>query len=170
MAVSEHYIKLAKGEAHFEARGERDFVERALERWGTLLFAGQAIKEPSPVKEPDPIREPERMLAESVAAPRRISVRKNIDFPDFLKLKEPETTLDRLLTLAYYLEKYESRQNYDLSELNEVWHRQFPEDALTPGVWEEAIAKSYLLDSKGKLTLSFSGEAYVQNGLADRYR
>jgi hypothetical protein len=77
--------------------------------------------------------------------------------------------VDRLLTLAYFMEKYEGLPLYDLSELNQAWHSAFPDDAFTPDVWRDAMARGYLEEQEGRFTLTFSGEAYVQGGLADQF-
>ncbi len=103
-------------------------------------------------------------------APMAMRVRKNISFADFLALKEPKTSLDRLLTLAYYLEKYEGQNHYGMPELDRSWADAFPDDAFSTELCLEAVRSGYVEEVDGHLTLSFSGEAYVQNGLADRFR
>ncbi len=103
-------------------------------------------------------------------APMAIRVRKNITFADFLALKEPKASLDRLLTLAYYLEKYEGQNHYGMAELDLAWAEAFPDDAFSTELCLEAVRCGYIEEVGGHLTLSFSGEAYVQNGLADRFR
>lgn len=152
--MGEHHVRLRKGDLEFEVRGDRDFVEQAVERWASLVFNSPAA------------REPER----GSPAPKPIQVRRNITFQDFLKLKEPENALDKLLTLAYFLEKYEGRPRYDLSELDEAWNNAFPHDAFHPELWHDAVERAYLEEACGKFTLTFSGEAYVQNGLTDRFK
>ena len=102
--------------------------------------------------------------------PMAIRVRKNITFADFLALKEPKTSLDRLLTLAYYLEKYEGQNHYGVPELDRAWSEAFPDDAFSTELCLEAVRGGYVEEVGGHLTLTFSGEAYVQNGLADRFR
>lgn len=193
-------MRLRRGDLEFEARGDREFVERSLERWAGLVFDPPTIREPDKAGD-DPEARAGRMAgadrvtaAESLerahglpgaedrgrrengdrtalpAEPRRISVRRNITFQDFLKLKEPDNALDKLLTLSYFLEKYEGRPRYDLSELDAAWNDAFPRDAFHPEVWRDAIEEGYLEENGGMFTLTFSGEAYVQNGLSDRFK
>lgn len=147
-------MRLRRGDLEFEVRGDRDFVEEAVERWSGLVFNYPAVREAEPAGRDA----------------RRIQVKRNITFQDFLKLKEPQTSLDKLLTLAYFLEKYEGRPKYDLSELDEAWHASFPADAFHPEIRGDAVARGYVEESCGMFTLTFSGEAYVQNGLADRFK
>jgi len=143
---------MRRGDLEFEVRGDRDFVEQHVAQWAARVFNYPAVREPERLPDREPIR-----------------VRKNISFQDFLALKEPESLVDRLLTLAYFLEKYEGRSKYDLSELNKAWHAEFPDDAFTPDLWRDALERGYLEEIDGRLTLTFSGEAYVQGGLADQF-
>jgi hypothetical protein len=154
--MPEHHFKVRRGDLEFEVRGDRDFVEAAVERWCGQVFNYPAVRD----------RDSERVAM----PPASIKVRKNISFEDFLKLKGPQTSIDRLLTLAYFLEKYEGKAKYDLGELDRAWYQSFPDDAFTPDIWKDAMARGYLEESNGRLTLTFSGEAYVQAGLADQYR
>lgn len=119
-----------------ELSGERDFVEGQLKR----LF-GDA----------------EPLAFERVRDDFRPNV---IPFEDFLKLKEPQTPMEHLVTLAYYFEKYLRQDSYTQQELADKIG-----DAWTPEVLAEAVAEGWLEDRGDEsYTLTFSGEQYVQGG------
>lgn len=161
--MSEHVFRFKRGDLEFEVRGDREFVEDLVERWAIRALGPLAMQEVQVAAETRPTWRPP-------AAPQTIRVHKNISFSDFLSLKEPRTSLDRLLTLAYYLEKYEGQTHYGTTELDRAWSEAFPDDAFSSQLCRDAVKSGYLEEVGGHLTLTFSGEAYVQNGLADRFR
>ena len=165
--MDEHLLRLRRGDLEFEARGERDFVENAVERWASLVFNYPAVRDPERAHV-DRAARADALAASGEA--RRMRVRRNITFGDFLKLKAPDNSLDRLLTLAYFIEKYEGRPRYALSDLDEAWNNAYPHDAFHPDIWRDALERGYIEDDAGQFTLSFSGVAYVQNGLSDRFK
>lgn len=141
-----HRARLKKGDLEVEFSGTRGFVEEQLER-----VAGSFGLQP----------------LEGTQVSPTFSVRKNLSFEGFTELKGPNSDLDRLLVLAYFLEKYEGIRRYSREDLQRHWEANFADHAFEPGFCDQAAAGGYFSwESPDTLTLSFSGEVYVQNGLA----
>lgn len=144
-------VHLKKDNWELELEGEESFVERHLERllpW--LAVAGETDSPPE---------------GGSMSVPPVLQVHKQISLLDFFALKAPRSILDRWLVCAYFFERYENRSFYDPGELEAFYHANFPEDEWDSLAWEEALSRGFLVKEPRGLTLSFSGQAYVQNGL-----
>ncbi|HEY9856155.1 MAG TPA: hypothetical protein V6D05_10480 [Stenomitos sp.] len=147
-------IRLKQGDRELEIEGEAGFIEAHLEKLMGVAFGG-------PLPEPTASREEIRRV------PASFAVKKNLSLADFLELKEPQNLVDRLLVLAYYMEKYEAKVAYTLAELTEHWESQWPELPLAEETWQAALERGYLQwQEDGRLTLSFVGHHYVRDGLA----
>lgn len=144
-------IRIRRGDIELEMEGEASFLEAHLERLVAMAFGRTA-----PVA-------PEELPRVSAS----FTVKRNLTFDDFVSLKEPESDRDRLLVLAYYQEKYESRGHYTLPELQTLWEAAWPGLPWDEGVWKEALEQGFLQwQDGGQLTLSFAGQNYVRDGLA----
>lgn len=149
-------IHLRQGELELELEGDEGFIATHLP---TLLAAMglQGAAEPRPV--PPAARAPR--------VPEGFRVQKNLSLDDFVALKAPTEELDRLLVLAYFQEKYEGVGSYGPDELGESWAKAWPDLAWSGELPRLAEERGYLVrEYDGRLTLSYRGEQYVQDGLA----
>lgn len=141
-------LRLRRGGWELELEGDEAFIARYLERFLPLLDP--------PATERDLPR----------VAPE-FQVRKNLDFEDFVAIKGPSRDLERLLVLAYYQEKYEGHGAYDLPELGRAWEEAWPALPWDEALGQQAVEEGYLQREAGeRLTLSFRGYQFVQEGLA----
>jgi hypothetical protein len=144
-------VRVRRGDIEIELEGEASFLEAHLDRLMAMAF-GRPVAEPA--------EEMPRVAA-------TFTVRRNLSFEDFLDLKDPETDRDRLLVLAYFQEKYQSRGHYTVPELRGYWEEAWPALPWDDDVWKEALEAGFLQwQDGGQLTLSFAGQNYVRDGLA----
>ena len=155
-------FRLRVGKREVRVAGSEDLVREAMRHWAGLWTGG-------PIREAGPESAGSSGEDDHVAPVLR--VQKNIGVGDLVALKNPETPRDRLLTAAYYLERYEKRERYGLDQLRMLWLEAYPCEPMDPESWEDAIRDGYLERvADGMFTLTFSGESYVQNGLVEEYR
>ena len=151
------------GEREIRVEGSEDLVREAMDRWLAhegAPSAGASGRGTTLSTEPWS----DRVLP-------AIQVRKNIEVQEFVALKEPDSPRDRLLTLAYFLEKYDKLEQYGLDQLRMLWIEAFPCESMDSCSWEDAIRDGYLERvGDGRFTLTFSGESYVQSGLVEEFR
>lgn len=151
-------FRLKNGSVEFELEGAEEFVERQLNMWMPPLLGlfGSA-------EHPENSENSENSEAVEVPHdPAPIRVERRIDLADFLKLKQPSTSVEHLLALAYYLERYEQKTEYEAEELKTRW----PESSAP---WDQAlvdhcVASGYLEATSSGFTLTFTGEQFVQGG------
>ena len=147
-------IRIKRGENELELEGDPSFISEQFDRMSAMAFGATA-----------PRTAPEETELPTISASFR--VQKTLSFEDFLSLKEPREEIDRLLCLAYYHEKYGEHVHYSVDELRGLWQEAWPERPLDAIVWKEAIERGFMQWlEEGRLTLSYSGQNYVRNGLA----
>lgn len=158
-------IRLKRGDRELELEGDRDFVEAQLTRFGAWFQDSEPVAESARRLEAP---EPEEPLAADfprVAASFRVT--SSLSLEEFLHLKAPQTPLGRLLVLAYFLEKYQNREAYAPEELRRWWTERWPAEPLDPLLLDEAVDAGYLeWETPETLTLTFSGQLHVRDGLA----
>lgn len=166
-------VRLKNGAREIELEGDRLFVEEQLARYASWVQACEPRALPPEIACPPGLSpEEERELAslpESALSrlPSGFRVESRVDFPDFLRLKAPETPLGRLLVLAYYLEKYRLRPCYAPAELAQFWKDSWPAESLEPELWQEAVSQGFLeWETPEALTLTYRGQIHVRDGLA----
>lgn len=159
-------VRLKNGAREIELEGDRLFVEEQLARYAPWVQASESRAWPNLSSEE------ERELASLPdpplpRVPSGFRVECRLDFPDFLRLKAPETPLGRLLVLAYYLEKYQLRACYAPAELMQFWQASWPAEPLDPELWQEAVSQGFLeWETPETLTLTYRGQMHVRDGLA----
>ncbi len=173
--MSEVRIRLKNGLREIELEGDRLLVEELLARYAPWVQAA-ALQAPGvPVPSvPDPLDSDlsasELRLDRSAPQPRVSSsfqVRSTLTFTDFLQLKSPQSLLERLLVLAYFLEKYQQRLRYTPAELQAFWRETWPTEALESSLWQEALDAGFLeWETPEALTLTYRGHVHVHDGLA----
>lgn len=160
-ARHEASFRLRVGKREVRVEGPEELVREAMRHWAGL-WTGEAVRTPPTVEA--------GLVEEDHVAPV-LRVQKNIGIRDLVALKEPGSPRDRLLTAAYYLERYEKRERYGLDQLRLLWLEAYPCAPMDPEAWEDAIRDGYLERvADGQFTLTFSGESFVQNGLVEEYR
>lgn len=149
-------IRLKVGEKELEIEGDEAFVERQLTRLLPLLTGDGVPAEPIPEEVP-------------ASAPPVLRVRRRISLCDLFALKEPRNLLERFMVCAYYLEKYEMKHCWTEEEAEARYREAFPEGPWHPQAWsdarEEAMGIGYVVQEPEGMTLSYSGQTFVQNGL-----
>ncbi|MEB3298493.1 MAG: hypothetical protein VKO21_03305 [Candidatus Sericytochromatia bacterium] len=161
----EALFRLRVGDREVRVEGTESLVREAMRQW--MLAWGETTGASTESGRAGAADE----AAESHAAVPVIRVQKNIGVLDLVALKEPDSPRDRLLTVAYYLERYEKRERYGLDQLRMLWLEAYPCLSMDPEAWEDALRDGYLERvADGQFTLTFSGESFVQNGLVEEYR
>jgi hypothetical protein len=161
-AGHEALFRLRVGKREVRVEGPEELVREAMRHWA-CLWTGVGMRTSSPSVESG-------FSEEDHIAPV-LRVQKNIGIRDLVALKEPGSPRDKLLTAAYYLERYEKRERYGLDQLRLLWLEAYPCEPMDPEAWEGAIRDGYLERvADGQFTLTFSGESFVQNGLVEEYR
>ncbi|HEY9766182.1 MAG TPA: hypothetical protein V6C82_07440, partial [Chroococcales cyanobacterium] len=83
----------------------------------------------------------------------------------FRALKSPSNSVEHLLTLAYYLEKYEGFPEYEVEDLKKRWPDKSVEASWDEELLERCLSSGFLENRpSGAFTLTFTGEQYVQGG------
>ena len=98
----------------------------------------------------------------------RFSTSEELTPKEFLLLKQPNTIVERVACLAYYLTQYRNMQQFktlDISKLNTEAAQTKLSNALY--AIRDAISTGYLATEKGMNKLSARGEQYV-DALPDR--
>lgn len=152
-------FRLQNGSVQFELEGAEEFVERQLNMWMPPLLGLFGRTESSNNSENSENQKDSEEV--EVRDPVPIRVERRITLADFLQLKQPSTSVESLLALAYYLERYEQKTEYEAEELKTRWPESSP--------WEQelldhCIASGYLDATASGYTLTFTGEQYVQGG------
>ncbi|GEM_PF-4512151 len=156
-ATSLHQIKLSYGGLTLELSGSPAFVESQAEHWWRRL---------QPFLNAPEVDTPQEALP-------RISTTFqptcNVTVSEFLKLKAAQAPEDILVTVAYYLEKYNRREHYQVLDLQRLL-AQAPEAACLAidTAVELALTKGHLEHlPDGSYTLTYRGQAYVREGLSE---
>ena len=164
--MSECRIRLRNGAREVELEGDRLFVEEMLARYSPWIQEASSAEAPASERWAGSVA-PGLPAADLPRVPASFRVQTAITFADFLQLKAPQTPLGRLLVLAYFLEKYQQRPAYAPDELTAWWQERWPNEALDPQIWQDAVAEGYLeWETPEALTLTYRGQVHVRDGLA----
>lgn len=163
--MSQARIRLKNGARELELEGDRLLIEELLARYAPWVQAGahgagahgagiQGIESAG-----DAFQDLPRV-------PSAFRVETKVALVDFLALKAPASPLDRLLVIAYYLEKYQQCPEYPPGRLAATWQECWPKETLDSQLWEEGVAQGYLeWQQPETLTLTYRGQIHVRDGL-----
>lgn len=157
-------IRLKNGDREIELEGDRLLIEELLARYAPWVQGGMPPEIACP---PALSPDEERELAELPRVPASFRVQTTLTVEDFLALKAPRFPMGRLLVLAYYQEKYQHRPSYSPGELAAWWQEVWPAEPFNSELCQEALDQGYFeWAAPEALTLTFTGQAHVRDGLA----
>lgn len=95
---------------------------------------------------------------------REIKVSKKITFEDFLELKNPENDDDRVMSAAYFLEKYDKQSNFNELDIYRLLSLENSEKFILSNVEKGYLIEDQKTGSLNNYTLTYTGENYVKEG------
>lgn len=156
----ENKFKFKKGDLEIEISGEREFVELQIIAWKNQLLDSTSSEKNlqgcSFKGNEESINKQEN---------EKITVVKNISLEDFINLKNPSEDYDKLLVVAYYLEKYEKYSTFTEIDLYRILNIEDISSNLDRNIIRGFITKSNDCKNIESYTLTYSGEMYIKNGL-----
>jgi hypothetical protein len=95
---------------------------------------------------------------------REIKVSKKITFDDFIELKNPENDDDRVMSAAYFLEKYDKQSNFNELDIYRLLSLENSERFILSNVEKGYLIGDQKTGSINNYTITYTGENYVKEG------
>lgn len=145
----ENEFKIKKADIEISFRGNQEFVEKQLQEWKNIIL--EIIEQTN-----------KDNLKQEV---KKIEVKKNINFNDFLKLKNPSNKEEQVIVASYFLEKYEKKEYFSFDDLKTILNLSDLDKYLEINVERGFLQRVKNNQNKYCYTLTYSGEVYVKEGL-----
>lgn len=95
---------------------------------------------------------------------REIKVSKKITFDYFIELKNPQNDDDRVMSAAYFLEKYDKQSNFNELDIYRLLSLENSEKFILSNVEKGYLIGDQKTGSINNYTLTYTGENYVKEG------
>lgn len=156
MSDKSYRLRIVRGDAQFEAEGDRDFVLEMLHRFeDSGLFGPRKARDEAKEKHPEkPAGTPQKP----------ISVR------EFIQRVGAKRHADKVLAFAYYLEKYVGKSEFTAADINNLYYEAKLDTSNTSQAIINNIRRGYMMDAPGqkkkaakkRYMLTQTGEEHVE--------
>jgi hypothetical protein len=150
-------IRISKGDEHFEAEGDRRFVQEMLKR-----FDGGISKTTTGEKSADPV---------ALASSKRVSV------GEFVRQLGVKKHTDLVVAFGYYLEEHSGLKDFTAADINNCYYEAKMETSNVSQSIIQNIKRGYMMEAKGdkkakkgrRYTVTSTGQSFIGKTAAESY-
>jgi hypothetical protein len=150
-------IRISKGDEHFEAEGDKRFVQEMLKR-----FDGGVSKTATGEKGADPV---------ALASSKRVSV------GEFVRQLGVKKHTDLVVAFGYYLEEHSGLKDFTAADINNCYYEAKMETSNVSQSIIQNIKRGYMMEAKGdkkakkgrRYTVTATGQSFIGKIAAESY-
>jgi len=150
-------IRISRGDRHFEAEGDKRFVQEMLRR-----FEGG---------------DSNTTAGEKAANPAALASSKRVSVGEFVRQLGVKKHTDLVVAFGYYLEEHSGLKDFTAADINNCYYEAKMETSNVSQSIIQNIKRGYMMEAKGdkkgkkgrRYTVTATGQSFISNVAAESY-